>query len=116
MARLRHVFSRHATLRAKASEGLLQCFEFMQGQGWGAVQHAPNGWPVFMKKDWADLSATAKKALEKADIPVFGFVSFPPVPTVQRPRGCAGESADNTREEICRPGFVECDGHCYSSA
>ena len=83
VARHRHVFSPNPRLRLKTSEGLLECFEFMQSQGWGCVQQAPNGWPVFVKSDWVELTPAAKKALEKADVPVFTFVAFPPVLTKQ---------------------------------
>ena len=78
VAKYRHVFSLQSCLREKARAGLLECYDFMQNQAWGEAQEACNGWPVFVKKEWGDMSPCAKRALEKADIPVFLFKSFPP--------------------------------------
>ena len=78
IAKYRWVFGGGAGHRRETARALREIFEYMSNQGYGRTVAVSDGWPIFEKTAFTDLSEEARQSLTHSEVPLFSFVPFPP--------------------------------------
>ena len=95
VAKYRHVYSSRMDRRQATATQLLSIFQQMQENGWGEVEQADNGWPVFKKFDLAAMDGNARKKITEAQLPTFLWQRFPQAPR-QKPHKGSEQSIEHS--------------------
>ena len=77
VAKYRHVYSNRPERREATAKQMSCIFQQMQENGWGKVEPAENGWPVFRKYELMEMDGAARKKLLEVQVPTFMVAAFP---------------------------------------
>ena len=101
VAKYRHVYSNRPERREATAKQMSCIFQQMQENGWGKVEPAENGWPVFRKYELMEMDGAARKKLLEVQVPTFMWQRFPPAARKAgkktEPKGPSNEADERTQ-------------------